>query len=281
LSEGIRASKIVFHGLFQDGFGRRQGEFMNWRTVFLLISVLGVRLAIGQSQDLTLEQILQKNEDAVGGAEAIRKVQTIRTTAWIVGSDHQTKGILTISVKRPDLVRSELVTQGISILSAYDGTIAWTVNPLAGSSEPQRLDEPTLTSRDINLETTIGTLASLKAAGRTIELLGQEMVGKVNTYKLKVTQKNSVATYYVSAENFLPIKTVSTSITSGKERQVDALLLNYQMTDGIMFARFIEQKEGTRSLGQMIYDKIEINPPMEDNIFRMPASDPPPIKKNP
>ena len=45
----------------------------------------GLAIASGASQDLTLDQILKANEDALGGAEAIAGVQTLKMTARISG----------------------------------------------------------------------------------------------------------------------------------------------------------------------------------------------------
>jgi outer membrane lipoprotein-sorting protein len=96
------------------------------------------------AQDLTLDQILKKNEDAIGGADAISRVQTLRTTSRMVMSDGQTEMVATVSSKRPNFVRIETAVMGSNIVWAFDGTTAWMINPLAGGSEPQKMDEATI-----------------------------------------------------------------------------------------------------------------------------------------
>ena len=102
-------------------------------------------------------------------------------------------------------------------------------------------------------------------------LLGKEDVGGVPAYKLRVTLKNgAIALYFLNPETFLPIKTVSKVSETGLNLDIDGYPTDYRKIDGIMFAHSIEQKTGSRSLGLMIYDKIEVNPPLDDNIFKMP-----------
>jgi len=49
------------------------------RSLGVILFVTFIRVA-GLAQELTLDQILKKNEDALGGAEVISKVQTLRVT---------------------------------------------------------------------------------------------------------------------------------------------------------------------------------------------------------
>lgn len=231
----------------------------------------GFIAAAAWAQDLTMDQILKKNEDAIGGSEAISKVQTLKMTIRMLGGDGQSRGVMTVYLKRPNFVRSEATIEGTTVTSAFDGTTAWMINPFTGSSEPQKMDAAPASGRDANLDTTIGSLSSFKAAGQSVELLGKEDAMGVPAYKLKVTSKSGLAsTYFLSAETFLPIKTLSKVSEMGPEMDVEGYPSNYRKVGDIMFAHSVEQKAGDRSLGQMIYEKIEINTPMDDSIFKMP-----------
>jgi outer membrane lipoprotein-sorting protein len=236
---------------------------------FIVLAILAA--ATIQAQDLTLDQIIKKNEDALGGAEAIGKVQTLKFAIRLLGADRQSKGVMTISIKRPNLIRTEVLYQGTSVVSAFDGTTAWMINPLIGVTEPKKIDEALASDRDTDLEASIGSLARYQASGLSIVLLGKEDVNGLPAYKLRITLKDgAIAIYYVHTETFLPIKTVSKVSETGLDVEIEGYPTDYRKIDGITFAHSIEQKAGSRSLGLMIYDKIEVNQPLDDNIFKMP-----------
>ena len=241
------------------------------RRVFSAIAVVALMSVAALAQDLTLDQVLKKAEDAIGGAEAISKVQTLKMTAKMTVSGQEM--LMTVSTKRPSCVRTEMTIQGQSVVSAYDGTTGWMINPLTGSSEPQKMDDKTtasLSTSDMN--NSLGSLSGLKAAGHTVELLGKEDVDGSPAYKVKVTLKSGpIMTYFLDTGTFLPIKIVSKISQMGQDVEVEGFPSNYKKVGGIMFAHSIAQKVGGRSLGQMDIEKIEIDTPMDDSIFKMPV----------
>jgi hypothetical protein len=248
-----------------------------------VIIFVGIAIDAAPLQDLTLDQVLKKNEDALGGAEAISQVQTLKTIARIIGASGQMEAPMTTWSKRPNLVRSESEIQGRRVIAGYDGSTAWMINPLSGSSAPEKVDAYAASNlADASIETAIGSLASFKAAGHTVELLGREDFGSTPVYKIQVTRKNGmVASYLVDATTFLPLKTITKVTQPGQQIEVEAFLGNYKKAGDIMFAYSIEQRVGGRTVGQVIYEKIEINVPMDDSIFKMPGTEPPGVKKTP
>jgi outer membrane lipoprotein-sorting protein len=248
---------------------------MNLRFTLGIIVVASLPIAAAPMQELTLGQFLQNNEEALGGSAAIRRVQTIRMSARMVGPGGQ-EAPLTTWTKRPNLVRSESGIPGKRIIAGYDGTAAWEINPFSGSSTPRKVDLDTTASlSDAGIETTIGSFAGFQAAGHTIALLGKEDFGGTPVYRIQVTRKNGmVASYFVDAATFLPLKTVTEVAAPGQRIEIEAFLSNYRIVEGIVFAHRIEQRVGGDPRGYIIYDKIEINLPMEGSLFAMPGAAP-------
>jgi outer membrane lipoprotein-sorting protein len=251
------------------------------QRIFSLTAFVALTSFVAPAQDLTLDEILKKNEDVLGGAEVINKVQTLKMTIRMVVGGGQMEFPMTLISKRPNLVRSESTIQGKSIISAYDGTTAWMINPLTGSSDPQKLDEKmaaNLGSSD--MDSSIGSLAALKAAGHTVELLGKEDVEGSPAYKIKLTRKSGlITTYFLDAGTFLPIKAITKVSQMGQEMEVEGFPSNYRKVGGIMFAHSMDGKVGGQSMMQMNFEKIEINVPIDDSIFKMPAAEKPAEKK--
>jgi outer membrane lipoprotein-sorting protein len=252
------------------------------RSLSVLIAYLLLMTAAGQAQDLTLDQILKKNEDAIGGAEAISRVRTLKMVAKIFG--RASLGVpITTWLKRPNLVRAETTVQDQNVISGFDGTTAWHINPLGGTSAAQKLGEQAAANAaNSSIDITIGSLASFRAAGQIVELAGKENVNGSPAYVLKVTRKGAASTtYFLDAATFLPVKTLSKVDQTGPEIEIEAYPSDYKRVDGILFAYTIEQKVKGNSLGQIIYEQIEINGPMEESLFKMPGADQPEVKKHP
>ena len=232
------------------------------------------------AQNLSLDQIIKKNEDAIGGADAISKVQTLRTTFRMVMSDGQTEVVTTESSKRPNYVRSETAMMGSNIVFAFDGTTAWMINPLAGGSDPQKMEEAAIAKfANSNMESSIGALVGIKAAGNTMELLGSEDVNGSPAYKLRVTPKGGVSSiYFIDAGTFLPVKIIAKVSVMGQWMEGETYPGSYKKVDGILFA-YSREAYVNGQTRRMDYDRIEINVPMDNSIFKMPGTETPMIKK--
>lgn len=233
--------------------------------------------AAAPAQDLTLDQILEKNQQAIGGADAIKRVETLKMTIKMVMGEGPMEAPMTIQVKRPSLVRTDLSFQGRTLVSAYDGTTGWMINPMTGSPDPQKVDEKTasgMASSDIN--SMIGALSGIQAAGHTLELIGQEDVAGASAYRIKLTRKNgAVSTYFLDAATFFPIKTVAKVTQMGREVEVEGYPGNFKEVGGLTLAHTLEQKVGGSSVARLQVEKIEINPPIDDAIFKMPTAEKP------
>ncbi|NNG15644.1 MAG: hypothetical protein HKM89_04120, partial [Gemmatimonadales bacterium] len=80
------------------------------------------------SQDLSLEDVLGKYYEAIGGVEAWMSIQTMKMT----GTMTMRRGMevpFTRMVKRPDKVRMEFTMQGMTGVRAFDGQTAWMFMP--------------------------------------------------------------------------------------------------------------------------------------------------------
>jgi hypothetical protein len=254
---------------------------MYTRRIFSVIAFVCLTFAAGPAQDLTLDEILKKNADALGGTDAISKVQTIKMTAKMVMGGGQMEAPMIVRAKRPNLVRTEIQMQGKSMIMAYDGTNAWMINPFTGSSEPQKMDEKMASNLDSSdVDSQIGWLSGMKAAGHTVELLGKEDVEGSPAYKLKITRKTGmIVTEFLDAQTFLPIKSIAKVSQMGQEMEMEGYSSNYKKVGGIMFAHSVDEKSGGRSVIQISVEKIEINEPMDDSLFKTPAAEKPVEKK--
>lgn len=242
---------------------------MTRRFLLTLVCAAGLLSA----QDLTLDQLLQKHYAAMGGMEAMKAVQTLMATGKAVAMGGQLELPMVLKAKRPNMVRQEMSLQGRSIISCYDGTTAWTVNPMAGG-EPTKMGETEAAqladSADLD-----GALVDYKAKGHTIEMLGKEDVEGSPAYKLKITRKSGrTETMWLDATRFLPVKTFAKVSQMGQEMEVESFTSNYKAVNGVMLPFTMEQKMGGNTLVTLTFESYVVNKDIPDSDFKMPAPAP-------
>ena len=224
-----------------------------------------------QTADLTVDQIVQKHTEALGGADKLKAIQTVKATgkASLMGGQLETPVVM--QAKRPTSVRMEMTIQGKSFVQAFDGTTAWTINPYGASPDPQKSgEEDTKAARD-DADFIDGALVEYKAKGNTVELLGKEDADGTQAYKLKVTKKSGTVEYdYLDAQTFLPLKSTGTRKQMGQEFDFESRPSNFKPVNGVLMPFSLEQKVSGKPMMQLTLEKIEANVPMDDSLFRLP-----------
>jgi outer membrane lipoprotein-sorting protein len=77
--------------------------------------------ALACAQDLTIDQLVEKNTAALGGAEAIQSINTLKMSGKLVLGGGAMEAPMTMLLKRPNLMRLEIQIQGRSVVQALDG----------------------------------------------------------------------------------------------------------------------------------------------------------------
>ena len=238
------------------------------RKFFAFTLILVIFTAITASAQ-TLDEILAKYYDARGGYEKLKSLNTMKTNG-----KQLIQGIeipFTILQKRPNLMRIEATVQGMVIVQAYDGETAWMINPLAGSTDAQLLPEEQA-KQIIEQADFDGHLVDYKEKGHTIELIGKEDLEGTEVFKLKVTLKDGEIRYdYLDAEFFLELKVVAKMKQQEMEVEAETFLSDYKEVNGFMVAHAMQTKIGANVFAQIVVEAIELDPPVDDAIFNMPA----------
>ncbi len=110
--------------------------------------------------------------------------------------------------------------------------------------------------------------------GQDISMLGKEQVEGTDVYKLKTTKKDgSVTVQYIDAEHFLLIKQEAKRTVRGTEMEIDTIVGDYKDVGGLMMAHSIDGgAKGAPMRQKLTIEKIEVNVPIDDARFRMPAA---------
>jgi outer membrane lipoprotein-sorting protein len=247
---------------------------MTRRILIALVCASGLLAA----QELPLDQLLQKHYAAMGGLDNMRAIKSLTGSGKASLMGGQLEMTIALKTKRPNMVRQDMTMQGRAFVQSYDGTTAWSINPMA-SPEPTKMGETeamqVADSADID-----GPLVDFKEKGHTLELQGKEDLEGSPAYKLKVTRKNGrTETYFIDAAKFLIVKSVGKVNMGGQEMEVESLPSNYKAINGVMMPFSVEQRANKNAFLTLTMDSFTANKEIPDADFKMPAPAPAPEKK--
>jgi outer membrane lipoprotein-sorting protein len=119
-----------------------------------------------------------------------------------------------------------------------------------------------------------GVLVDAKNKGHRVELLGTEKGAAGDLYRLRVTLKDGDADeYLIDARSWLPVRVESRRLVAGERVEGETTIGNYTEAGGWKWPRLIENRVKGREERQSIgFDKVEINPALDDARFKLPAN---------
>jgi outer membrane lipoprotein-sorting protein len=225
-----------------------------------------------QASAQTVDELIAKNVEARGGLAKMKSVTTLLMTGKMTMGPGM-EAPIRLELKRPASIRMEFTIQGNTGVQAYDGKSGWSIDPFGGKQEAEPLSADDL--KDVEEQSDMdGPLVDYKAKGNTVELLGKEKVEGSDTYKLKITLKNGDVRYqYLDADSYLTIREESKRTIRGTEQELESTVGDYKDVGGLLMPHSIQNgAKGRPEKQNIIVDKIELNPPIEDARFKMPEA---------
>ncbi|MGO9649760.1 MAG: hypothetical protein ACLPOO_17095 [Terriglobales bacterium] len=221
----------------------------------------------------TADELVAKNIEAKGGMDKIQGLKTMRMTGKTVLPGGFV-GAVSQENTRPNLVRETFSLQGMTAVQAFDGSAGWQIQPFGGRKDPQRLGEDDL--RDLLIDSDFdGPMVNYKAKGNTVEYLGHDIVDGDDALRLKVTLKDGdILYYYLDPDTFLEIRREVQEFIRGSVKESASEMGSYKPVAGVMFPFSIASgpKNDPTSWQTTTVDKIEVNVPLENSEFAVPAS---------
>jgi len=241
-----------------------QGMF---NVLKLSIKIPAELYAIDQKvEPLTIDNIIDKHIEALGGAEKITSQNSVTT-----------QGILTINgnvipVKGWSLhnqgMRMDMEIQGRVNITATTPNRSWTLYPAQRQKKPVNADPAVAKESAEELDLT-GDLFNYKIKGNTVELINKEKVDRKEMYIIKVTRKSgTIVKMFIDASTFLVTKTIMNKIVEGQVTEMIQHLNNYKKTkDGYVYASSSQLEPAGLNL---TYSEYEVNLPVDAQIFEKP-----------
>jgi len=237
----------------------------------VLLALAGVALMARPAAAQSAEEIVGKYIKAIGGAEKIQAVQTLRRSGRFIGGGGFEARVVNEN-KRDHRVRQEFLMQNMTGVNAYDGKKGWKIEPWEGKRDPEPLGEEELKSivEDSDFD---GPLVDFQKKGNRVEFVGMDDVEGTDVFKLRVTLPGgTVFHYFLDTDSYVPIKIETRRMVRGEEREYETTLGDYKQVAGWYLPCSSETNlKGSPDKSTIVFEKLEANVEIDDSRFRMPT----------
>ena len=222
----------------------------------------------------TVEEVINKHVEAMGGAEKLKSLKSLymEGVAVMQNGNEITSKIYKVQDK---LLRREIEFGMGSVTMIVTDKEGWSSNPRSGGAfEP--LPKEAVEAQQVELDLA-GPLVDYAAKGHKVELLGKETVGSTEAYKIKLTPKSGKdIVYYIDTKDHYIIRQTLKGGgmmgggpgrgAQGADAELNINYSNYQKTpEGYVFAYALTMGN---SGNNMNYEKIEVNKPVDDKLYK-------------
>jgi hypothetical protein len=233
------------------------------------IGLLIVTMVLGYSafsQDATVQDIIE-NYCRARGEEKFAKLQSYQMEGIRVRND-----VMPVFYyrTRPNMYMMKFDLGDMTAYRVYDGEIGWYTAPWRGVVNPEELQkeasEAIAGSSDFD-----DPLASWKAKGNNLKLIGDEQVEGKNHFVIEMELNTSGLTslYYIDKETYLLTK-IKMIRPRGEQNVVNEILYSdYRSVNGIMFPFIIEEYTNGSRVVTSEFDEVILNPFLPDDFYNM------------
>lgn len=245
------------------------------KTLFVALLVLAISpIATAQTAD----EIIANYFENTGGVDAWKAINGIQSSGKADMGGQVFPFVQTIMKDGRMAIQIDLQGQSFTP-QAFDGEKQWGTNFQSMQAEASD-DETSINYKRNEAIEFPDPFLDYASKGFSVELLGEESVEGTDTFKIKLTknpimvdgvEEENLVIYYFDKENFVPIMQEST-VSSGPQKGtvVQTLFSDYQELGDIFYPYTMTVKYGG-VVGQSInIEKIDVNPEVEEALFKMP-----------
>ncbi|GAB4480184.1 MAG: hypothetical protein OHK0057_33380 [Thermoflexibacter sp.] len=242
-----------------------------------ILSVITV-LSILNAKAQTADEIINKYLENIGGKDKWESVTSVKMTgkAKAQGMEIPATFLQATGGKQ----KISISVQGMEITQqAFDGNTAWATNFMTMKAEKMEAEDSE------NMKKSAGDFPDpfidYAKKGYKVELEGKEKVEGTECFKIKLIKKpeivegkevENVVYYFFDTQNYVPI-VVKNTIKKGqfKGATQDMVFSDYQEVNGLFFPFSMTVKINGQAAQSVTFEKIEVNVPVEDKDFALPA----------
>jgi hypothetical protein len=170
-------------------------------------------------------------------------------------------------MKNPNKVKMIYSFNGQDMISVFDGEKGYMINPMMGSSDPVELTGDELKQVQNNNAFKNDLMEYFNSGKLTLE--GEENVNGNAAFKLKVIEGENPVFMFVDKSSYMIVKTSAKVNQMGNMTDVDSIMSDYTEVEGVVTPKKITQMANGMEAAVITFDSIEVNIPMDDNVFKI------------
>ncbi len=224
----------------------------------------------GQMADasLGLDDVVSRYRNSRGASAA--EVQTLSAGGTVVIAGFEVP--MTVAFARPDSFRIDIDMQGLAMIIAYDGEMAWNVSPMSGVIEPTALPQETIGALGILSDFLWGRLADSEESGFEASLAGIEQVERDEAYRLDITTADGEArSVHLGGEDFRERRVVFNGSFLGSTGEIEVTIGDYMDAGGLMVPGRIRIAVEGLVVAELRIQEAEAGAEVDPASFTMPA----------
>jgi hypothetical protein len=227
------------------------------------------------SDSLSLDEIIERNTDAMGGPAAIEAVQSIQVDLHIKDPSFQVDS--TYYATHPGKMRIDVSAQGKHVFTeAFNGQNGWQWED-KGEQEPATEKATAALRHGVELPGKLFGLHELKARGHRMKSIGREQIDGVNYYVLQLILNDGyTVSLYIDPNNWLATRRrdirplhVDVDPTPTTIEQISS---NFRDVNGVKFPFATTETELNtgKLLETTTTESMRINPTLPPTLFDKP-----------
>ena len=229
-----------------------------------ILFVLAGLVAVTAINAQTISEIV-KNYSAAIKQDKLANVKTIKVTGKMSAMGMEMPMVM--YMKNPKKIKTVISFNGQDMVTTFDGEKGYMINPMMGSSDPVELTGSQLKQAQNNNAFDNALLNYFKNGQLTLE--GVENVNDKPAYKLKAMEGTNPIYLFIDKASSMLVKTSATVDQMGQSTNVDSYMTDYTEIDGVIMPKKITAMANGMEAAVITFDKIEVNIPMEDSIFKL------------
>lgn len=246
---------------------KKEAFTMKKTFVFSFLGVFLFILAASTVSAQSVEDIVQKLIENQGGKKTLESLQDTTMSGTIELAQMGLNGNITVYKKEPDKRRVDVEVMGMLITQAYDGSMAWWVNPQTGATE----EMPEFQAAGMRRESMPSvSILNPKKYGLSHALKGKEQIDGKDHFVLEQSYSDGFkVTLYVDSNTYLTTKTKGTQSTPDGEVEFEQLISDYKKVNGMMIPHTITTYQNGTEYMKITITEIKFNTGLEDSFFKM------------
>jgi hypothetical protein len=211
----------------------------------------------------TADEVINKHITAVGGADAWKKVTTLKMSGTSSIQGNEVKVTRTMVNKKG--MRMDLEIMGANNYVIMTPTEGWQYFPVMGQTKAEAMPAEAVKESQDQL-VIMDDIIKSKEAGDKFAYIAKEKVDGADCHKLTITDKDGdISTAYFDASTGYLVKISQKTEVQGQKMEVSNTFTNYKKLDGGIS---LPMTTSSSVEGETTWASAEVNKPVDESIFK-------------